>query len=194
MYIYSSFARTAIVIVSLLLLVSMVAGCCTKGDETVTRRGRLKELKVKSAALNKPEGKKGVAENLPKFRKKKSLSPEELKIKKEKTRNYKRLEYAYSMLMKSNPQGALREIERLQMDIRDDKYLELKTWYLSAMIYHKMGKISRRKRAMRKMLEIMQALQKDPRFKKAFEEGKSTQDIIEMAKQSGGDKYAEFAE
>jgi Tfp pilus assembly protein PilF len=117
-----------------------------------------------------------------------------LKLKKEKTRQYERLEYAYSMLMKSNPQAALREIERLQMDIRDDKYLELKTWYLSAMIYHKMGKISRRKRAMRKMLEVMQELQKDPRFKRAFAEGKRTRDFIDMVNKSGGDKYAEFTE
>lgn len=177
-----------------ILLVSMVSGCCTKRYDAVKRKDRLKDLKVKSAVINKTEGESSRQKKLTQFSDRRSLSPEELKLKKEKTRQYERLEYAYSMLMKSNPQAALREIERLQMDIRDDKYLELKTWYLSAMIYHKMGKISRRKRAMRKMLEVMQELQKDPRFKRAFAEGKRTRDFIDMVNKSGGDKYAEFTE
>ena len=194
MYIYYSFVRVSILTACMLLLVSITVGCCTKDDDKVKRKDRLNEIRVKTAVINKSTGKNAPEKNVGKIRNIGSMSPEELKIRKEKTRNYKRLEYAYSMLTKSNPQGALREIERLQMDIRDDKYLELKTWYLSAMIYHKMGKISRRKRAMRKMLEIMQELQKDPKFKKAFAEGKNTQDLIETIKKSGGDRYAEFTE
>jgi hypothetical protein len=194
MYIYSNFFRASIAMFCAILLVSMVSGCCTKRYDAVKRKDRLKDLKVKSAVINKTEGESSRQKKLTQFSDRRSLSPEELKLKKEKTRQYERLEYAYSMLMKSNPQAALREIERLQMDIRDDKYLELKTWYLSAMIYHKMGKISRRKRAMRKMLEVMQELQKDPRFKRAFAEGKRTRDFIDMVNKSGGDKYAEFTE
>ncbi|MFZ5952906.1 MAG: hypothetical protein ACOYXC_19540 [Candidatus Rifleibacteriota bacterium] len=108
-----------------------------------------------------------------------------------KTEQYRRLEYAHQMLINSNVEGSLRELERLQLDLRDDPYLEMQTWYLSAMAYHKQGKPSRRKRSMRKMLETMEILQKDPRFKAAHEDGKMAQDVVKMAISKGGDKFAE---
>ncbi len=104
---------------------------------------------------------------------------------------YRRLELSFEMFQKENFDGALREVERVQMDINDDPYLEMQTWYLSAMIYHKTEKPSRRGRAMRKMLELMETLQKDPRFRESFEEGTMSQQVIDMALTRGEGKYAE---
>jgi hypothetical protein len=104
---------------------------------------------------------------------------------------YKRLEFSFDMYQKENFDGALREVERVQMDINDDPYLEMQTWYLSAMIYHKSGKTSRRSRAMRKMLEVMETLQKDPRFRESFEEGMMSQQVIDMALSKGEGRYVD---
>ncbi|HAE38804.1 MAG TPA: hypothetical protein DCG57_09210, partial [Candidatus Riflebacteria bacterium] len=104
---------------------------------------------------------------------------------------YKRLEFSFDMYQKDNFDGALREVERVQMDINDDPYLEMQTWYLSAMIYHKSGKTSRRSRAMRKMLEVMETLQKDPRFRESFEEGMMSQQVIDMALSKGEGRYVD---
>jgi len=104
---------------------------------------------------------------------------------------YRRLELSFEMFQKENFDGAMREVERVQMDINDDPYLEMQTWYLSAMIYHKTAKPSRRGRAMRKMLELMETLQKDPRFRESFEEGTMSQQVIDMALTRGEGKYAE---
>lgn len=104
---------------------------------------------------------------------------------------YRRLELSFEMFQKENFDGALREVERVQMEINEDPYLEMQTWYLSAMIYHKTAKPSRRGRAMRKMLELMETLQKDPRFRQSFEEGAMSQQVIDMALTQGEGKYAE---
>jgi hypothetical protein len=104
---------------------------------------------------------------------------------------YRRLELSFEMFQKENFDGALREVERVQMDVNEDPYLEMQTWYLSAMIYHKTAKPSRRGRAMRKMLELMETLQKDPRFRESFEEGLMSQQVIDMALSQGEGKYAE---
>ncbi|HMM61608.1 MAG TPA: hypothetical protein PKC25_15925, partial [Candidatus Rifleibacterium sp.] len=53
---------------------------------------------------------------------------------------YRRLEYAFEMYNSTNFDGALREVERLQLEINNDPYLEMQSWYLSAMIYHKSDK------------------------------------------------------
>ncbi len=104
---------------------------------------------------------------------------------------YRRLELSFEMFQKENFDGALREVERVQMDVNDDPYLEMQTWYLSAMIYHKTEKPSRRSRAMRKMLELMETLQKDPRFRESFEEGMMSQQVIDMALTKGEGKYVD---
>lgn len=104
---------------------------------------------------------------------------------------YKRLELSFEMFQKNNLDGSLREVERVQMDINDDPYLDMQTWYLSAMIYHKTGKTSRRTRAMRKMLESMETLQKDPRFRESFEDGMMSQQVIDMALSKGEGRYVE---
>ncbi|MBU1108796.1 MAG: hypothetical protein KKB51_19120 [Candidatus Riflebacteria bacterium] len=104
---------------------------------------------------------------------------------------YRRLEFSFEMYEKDNFDGALREVERVQMDINDDPHLEMQTWYLSAMIYHKTGKTSRRSRAMRKMLELMETVQKDPRFRNAFEDGMMSQQVIDMALSKGEGRYVD---
>ena len=104
---------------------------------------------------------------------------------------YRRLEFSFEMYRKDNFDGALREVERVQMDINDDPYLEMQTWYLSAMIYHKTAKTSRRSRAMRKMLELMETVQKDPRFRSSFEDGMTSQQVIDMALSKGEGRYVD---
>ncbi len=104
---------------------------------------------------------------------------------------YLRLENAFDMYKSDNIDGAQREIERVQLEIRNDPHLEMQTWYLSAMIYHKSGKTSRRKRSMRKMLEVMEQLQKDPRFRRSFEDGMVSQDVIKLAIEKGVGRYVE---
>lgn len=105
---------------------------------------------------------------------------------------YRRLDYSFEMFRRDNMDGALREVERLQLEINNDPYLEMQSWYLSAMIYHKTGKASRRKRSMRKMLETMEQLQKDPRFRKSFQDGMDSQDLINMALKKSEGKYADY--
>lgn len=104
---------------------------------------------------------------------------------------YLRMENAFDMFKNDNIDGAQREIERVQLEIRNDPHLEMQTWYLSAMIYHKSGKTSRRKRSMRKMLEVMEQLQKDPRFRRSFEDGMMSQDVIKLAIEKGVGRYVE---
>ena len=106
---------------------------------------------------------------------------------------YQRLERSHQLLQSSNPEAALRELERLQQGIRDDPYLEMQTWYLSAMIYHKTGAVSRRRRSMRKMMETLEKLQKDPRFLRAHQLGITNQQLIEtVEKNSKGHRYENF--
>lgn len=102
---------------------------------------------------------------------------------------YERLERSHQLLQNSNPEAALRELERLQLGIRNDPYLEMQSWYLSAMIYHKTGAISRRRRSMRKMMEALEKLQKDPRFLRTHELGIANQQLIETLKNSKGHSY-----
>lgn len=104
---------------------------------------------------------------------------------------YRRLENAFDMLQSDNLDGAQREIERVQLEINNDPHLEMQSWYLSAMIYHKSGKTSRRKRSMRKMLESMEQLQKDPRFRRSFEDGMMSQEVIKLAIEKGDGRYVE---
>lgn len=182
--------RSIFVLVVAILCLSLATGCCTKKP--------ISAKKVPSGKIDTPRTFPGISsESSPGGYSQKQIDelntkdPKVNEMRRRKTEQYKRLEYAHKMLKDSNPQAALREIERLQMDIRDDTYLEMQTWYLSAMVYHKMGKSSRRKRSMRKMLETMEVLQKDPRFKAAYEDGKISQEVIKMSINKEGDKYAE---
>ena len=75
--------------------------------------------------------------------------------------------------------------------IENDPYLEAQTWSLSAMIYDKQGKTSRRKRSFRKMTECIEALQKDSRYINVYKEGMLYQELFGTIKEMGGEKYAE---
>ncbi len=105
---------------------------------------------------------------------------------------YEKLNYANKMYKNSNYEGALREISRIQQNIKDDPYLHLQTWALAAMIYDKTGKTSRRKRAYTKMLEVMEEVKKDSRYKKAYEDGMLCQDLIASVTKKGDKKYGVY--
>lgn len=104
---------------------------------------------------------------------------------------YKRLEYAYSLYTRQNYEGALNETESMLRQIENDPYLEAQAWSLSAMIYDKQGKSSRRKRSFRKMTECIEALQKDSRYINVYKEGMLYQELFGTIKEMGGEKYAE---
>jgi hypothetical protein len=172
-----------------ILLISFVTGCCTKKKKIIDAKDQISEITSIIAESEKKTGGSGSAK---KSFKEKTQDSYAVRAANRKTAGlYKRLEHSYDMLERSNPEGALREVERLQREIRNDPYLEMQSWYLSSMIYHKMGKASRRKRSMRKMLETMEILQKDPRFRSAYEVGMGIQGLIEHTKKKEGKKYAE---
>ena len=105
---------------------------------------------------------------------------------------YEKLNYANKMLKNRNYDAALREIDRIQQEINNDPYLKLQTWALTAVIYDKTGKTSRRKRAYTKMLEAIGELQKDSRYKKAYEDGMACKDFAALAAKKGDKKYGVF--
>lgn len=184
--------KTALIFAAMLVL-SLVSGCCTRSSRTPAT-GPAHELTDKRTSQNRSSfsSERNVE---PKSENELQTSDPRLnEQRRRKTEQYKRLEYAHRMLMENNPQGSLREVERLQMDIREDPYFEMQTWYLSAMVYHKLGKPTRRKRSMRKMLETMEQLQKDARFRTAFEDGKFSQEAIQKAMNDAGEKYEKFAD
>lgn len=181
--------RFAAIILAMLLL--NLPGCCSRktvDKKTVVGRTNSSSGKTVRADAGTPKVNATTGEEL--------ISGNEmgrpLRDQDKKTKElYRRLEYAFEMYNTSNFDGAIREVERLQLEINNDPYLEMQSWYLSAMIYHKTDKISRRKRAMRKMLETMEILQKDPRFRSAYADGMISQEIIKMAKEKGDSRYAE---
>lgn len=180
--------QCAAVLLTLLMLMNL-PGCCSR--KTVSRPDPGRKTPVTSAAGSTTTDRRPVpiVENTV-VSGNEALRP--LRDQDKKTRElYRRFEYAFDMFNSDNLDGALREVERLQLEINNDPYLEMQSWYLSAMIYHKTDKTSRRKRAMRKMLESMEQLQKDPRFRNAFEDGMISQEVIKMAIEKGEGRYAE---
>ena len=105
---------------------------------------------------------------------------------------YEKLNYANKMLKNRNYDAALREIDRIQQEISNDPYLKMQTWALTAVIYDKTGKTSRRKRAYTKMLEAIEELHKDSRYKKAYEDGMACKDFAALAAKKGDKKYGVF--
>jgi hypothetical protein len=181
--------RTALVFVSMLAM-SLATGCCTK---TVKKNGgNSADRLINSRSDPRPSQAQRRPSGLSREDELNTSDPQLNESRRRKTEQYRRLEYAHEMLLDNNPQGSLRELERLQLDIREDPYLEMQAWYLSAMVYHKLGKPSRRKRSMRKMLETMEQLQKDPRFRTAYEDGRLSQQAIDKAKKEAGVKYDKF--
>jgi len=99
------------------------------------------------------------------------------------------LERVSVMLKGSNYEGALREVDRLQNDNARDPNVTMRTSYLKAMIFHRMNDGTRRKEAMNQMLKSMEMLQKDPRFRTAYEDGKAGSELIKMSVEQSGKKY-----
>ncbi len=190
MQIYRVLANRTVFIFASMLLISLVTGCCTK---TVKKNVGSSQNRRQTGSFDERQSQK--QKRLSGLNKEDELNTQDPRlneIRRRKTEQYRRLEYAHEMLVDNNPQGSLRELERLQLDIREDPYLEMQAWYLSAMVYHKLGKPSRRKRSMRKMLETMEQLQKDPRFRTIHEDGKLSQKAIDKAKKEAGVKYDKF--
>ncbi len=182
--------RIAAVILAMLLLLNL-PGCCSRktvdkkstAGRTSSTSGRTPRTNTGKPQVNSRAGEEMIAGN-------EMTRP--LRDQDKKTKElYRRLEYAFEMYNTANFDGAIREVERLQLEVNNDPYLEMQSWYLSAMIYHKTDKISRRKRAMRKMLETMEVLQKDPRFRSAHADGMISQEIMKMAIEKGEGRYAE---
>ena len=102
---------------------------------------------------------------------------------------YEKLNYANKMYRNRNYDSALREIGRIQQEVNNDPYLEMQTWALSAMIYDKTGKNSRRKRSYTKMLEAIEEVKKDSRYKKAYKDGVECGSFIASIAKKGDKKY-----
>lgn len=105
---------------------------------------------------------------------------------------YEKFNYANKMFKNRNYDAALREIDRIQQEINNDPYLKVQTWALTAAVYDKTGKTSRRKRAYTKMLEAMDELLKDSRYRKAYEDGMACKDFADLAAKKGDKKYGVF--
>ena len=113
-----------------------------------------------------------------------------LSEKDEKTKElYEKLDYANKLFKSRNYDSALREISRIRQQVDDDCYLKLQTWALSAMIYNQMGNTSKRKHSYRKMMESLDEVKKDARYKRAYEDGMICQSLIASATQKGDKKY-----
>ncbi len=180
--------------VLILLTALNLLGCCgnKKNSSSSGRRGRSKRYTSDSSRAKEKSSnseKSSAAEDIGN-----DLSDEgSLTQDQENTSElYEKMDYAHKMYKSTNYDGALREVERILQKIDNDPYLEMQVWGLSAMIHDKAGRTSRRKRSYRKMIDCMEQLQKDPRFRKSFEDGKECQELIEMAKKNGDKKnYAE---
>ena len=178
----------------IMLLAISLSGCCGRKKQKVSKsKGRidmtdsLKKLGNKSKNKNtaKASAKKvediavDLAGQLP------------LREKDQQTKElYENLERANDLYKMRNYEGALRELDRIQRESADDPYLEMQAWALSATVYDKTGKTSRRKRAYRKMFDALVAVHKDPRYEKARQDGKECMELIKIAKEKGDEKYA----
>ncbi len=175
----------------LMLLVALdLVGCCRRKKKDAKKTGK---VDIAESIKNiKKKGKKGTSNKVSEFDDVHIDLTGQLPLreKDEHTNElYEKMNHANKMYKNRNYDGALREVERIQLEINNDPYLEMQTWGLAAMIYDKTGKTSRRKRAYNKMIEAVTAVQKDPRYKKAYEDGKICQDLIEDAKTKGDKQY-----
>ena len=105
---------------------------------------------------------------------------------------YEKFNYANKMFKNRNYEAALREVDRIQQEINNDPYLKMQTWALAAMIYDKTGKTSRRKRSYSKMIEALEEVKKDSRYKKAYEDGMACKDFAALAAKKGEKKYGVY--
>ncbi|MBP7633951.1 hypothetical protein KBA41_07250 [Candidatus Ozemobacteraceae bacterium] len=116
-------------------------------------------------------------------------SPAVVEARKREEKIVSDLERVSAMMKGRNYEGALREADRVQRDNPRDPNVTMRTSYLKAMIFHRMNDVSRRKEAMTQMLKSMEEVQKDPRFRAAFEDGTANAEIIKMSIDRAGDRY-----
>ena len=176
----------------LMLLVALdLTGCCKRKKKDAKKTGK---VDIAESIKNiKKKGKKGTSEKTPEFDDVHIDLSGQLPLSEKDAHTselYEKMNHANKMYKNRNYDGALREVERIQLEINNDPYLEMQTWGLAAMIYDKTGKTSRRKRAYNKLIESAEEVKKDSRYKKAYEDGKICQELIENAKEKGEKQYA----
>ncbi len=186
--IVTEFTRILLVFLAVAFIIT-APGCCK-------RQGKQPESKADKTSQKGPVDKAGINKDLITEENNEKVaitgSPDLVSRRKARVKAlYRRLENSFEMFKKGNLDAALREVERVKLETDNDPHLDMQAWYLSAMIYHKAGKSSRRKRAMRKMLESMEQLQQDPRFRKAYEDGILGRELVDIALKQGEGKYVE---
>ena len=101
----------------------------------------------------------------------------------------KTLEEAAGMIKTSNLEGALRLVQRVQQENSLDPNVTMQTNYMQAMIFYRQKDSPKRKEAMNQMLKSMEKLQKDPRFRQAYQEGMDSVEVIKQSLEKMGSKY-----
>ncbi len=175
----------------LLLMAFELTGCCGRKKTDNTKKDYLSGTLKKSNKKKKDKNKKD-SDRIGEYADVDvDLSGElPLRAKDERTKElYEKLDYANKLFKSRNYDSALREINRIRQQVDDDSYLKLQTWALSAMIYNQMGNTSKRKHSYRKMMESLDEVKKDARYKKAYEDGMVCQGLIASATQKGDKKY-----
>jgi hypothetical protein len=180
-------SRLLITLFVAILLTIIATGCCTRKKVDKTTSVKTNSSKTSSKKVKNDFKKKPIKKNNGN-----GLSYEEKKARRQKTETYRNLERANQMFERSNYESALRQVKRVQLENRDNPYIMMKSWYLSAMIYHKMGKSSRRKRAMRKMVDSLKKARKDPRYQAAVTDGLMASEFIGEVKKNGGKRFEEI--
>lgn len=176
----------AIVVVLTMMMAIMSCGTRSKKKPTFKKSTSLNySTSSKSSSKSNIKNDNSVEEsvNINYSRKiKKELSSEQ----KRSAQLYKRLDNSYEMYKRKNYESALSEVESVMRNLHKDPYLEAQTWAMSAMIYDKQHKNSRRKRAYRKMVECIENLQKDSRYTNMYKEGMENFTLFEKIKERGG--------
>lgn len=93
------------------------------------------------------------------------------------------------MMRSGNLEGALRQVQRVNQENSTDHHVGMQSSYLKAMLYHRLREPAKRKEAMDAMLKNMEALQQDPEFRAAHEEGKEGQEMIRLTLEKAGGLY-----
>jgi nanoRNase/pAp phosphatase (c-di-AMP/oligoRNAs hydrolase) len=183
---------TVFIVVATLLLMTLVRGCgCFSAGKTKKNLKADKKKIVEIIANEAIKNEAKLVEN------KKDLNSIENSLNnfnfnhRETQQLYNRLEYAFSLYTRHNYEMAINEVEGLINRIDNDPYLESQAWAMAAMIYEKQGKLSRRKRANRKMVGAIEALQKDKRYTNVYKEGMENQELFDAIVKAGGQKYAD---
>jgi hypothetical protein len=188
----NSTKTTVFIVVVTLLLMTLVRGCGCFSVSKKKKAQKIDKKKIAEIIVSEPVNTEIINEE-----KKINLNsientPNNFNFNHRETEQlYKRLEHAFSLYTRHNYEMAINEVEGLIYRINNDPYLESQAWAMAAMIYEKQGKLSRRKRAYRKMVGAIEALQKDKRYINVYKEGMENQELFEAIVKAGGDKYAE---